>query len=118
MLAVLIGADVGRRARAQVGFRGEIRRSAALGEFTRQILEALPAHADHQGRVDWSPHLIDSTIVRAHQHAAGTRKARRRLDGEALGRSRGGLSTIATRYEKRAANSLAMINVTAILLWL
>ena len=39
------------------------------------ILEALQARADRQGRVDWSLHFVDSTIVRAHQHAAGARKA-------------------------------------------
>lgn len=39
------------------------------------ILEALQARADRQGRVDWSLHFVDSTVVRAHQHAAGARKA-------------------------------------------
>ena len=34
--------------------------------------------------------IIDSTIVRAHQHAAG---AKRGSEDEAIGRSRGGLST-------------------------
>ena len=120
----------------------------------------MQARAGRQGRADWSLHFIDSTTVRAHQHAAGARKARRRLDGEAFGCSRGWLSTkthvraeglgkpvtftltggevhdsmaftalvstgwmkqfrrITTRYEKRAANYLAMITVAAILLWL
>src|SRR5690242_12358764 len=41
----------------------------------QRILEALQARADCQGRVDWSLHFVDSTIVRAHQHAAGARKA-------------------------------------------
>ena len=53
----------------------------------QQILEALQAHADRQGRVDWSLHFIDRAVVRAHQHAAGARKGGRRCDGEALGRS-------------------------------
>ena len=34
--------------------------------------------------------IVDSTIVRAHQHAAGAKK---RSEDQALGRSRGGLST-------------------------
>ena len=34
--------------------------------------------------------MLDSTIVRAHQHSAGARKSE---NNEALGRSRGGLST-------------------------
>jgi hypothetical protein len=35
--------------------------------------------------------IIDSTIVRAHQHAAGAKKVG--SEDEAIGRSRGGLST-------------------------
>jgi transposase len=34
--------------------------------------------------------IVDSTIVRAHQHAAGAKKG---AEDQALGRSRGGLST-------------------------
>lgn len=54
------------------------------------ILEALQRQANHRGQLDWSVHFLDSTIVRAHQHAAG---ARRGQEGEALGRSHGGFST-------------------------
>ncbi|WP_394368086.1 IS5 family transposase [Rufibacter sediminis] len=39
--------------------------------------------------LDWL--MVDSTVVRAHQHAAGQKKATRR--GECLGRSAGGWST-------------------------
>lgn len=49
----------------------------------RQILEALQACADRQGQVDWSLHFLDSTIIRAHQHAAGARKKGQSADGEA-----------------------------------
>ena len=62
----------------------------------QRVLEALQALADWQGRVDWSLHFVDSTIVRAHQHAAGARTAGHDNDGnadEALGRSRGGFTT-------------------------
>jgi transposase len=62
----------------------------------QRILEALQARADRHGRIDWSLHFIDSTVVRAHQHAAGARKAsgeKRGISDEALGRPRGGLST-------------------------
>jgi transposase len=61
----------------------------------QRILQALQACADCQGRVDWSLHFVDSTIVRAHQHAAGARKpaAKRGIHDEALGRSRGGFTT-------------------------
>jgi hypothetical protein len=40
--------------------------------------------------------MIDSTIVRAHQHSAGALKktgALKKVEDQALGRSRGGLST-------------------------
>jgi putative transposase len=37
--------------------------------------------------------MIDSTVVRAHQHAAGARKVKRGADAQGLGRSRGGPST-------------------------
>jgi transposase len=43
--------------------------------------------APHAG---WEAHILDSSVMRAHAHAAGARKA----SGEqALGRSRGGFST-------------------------
>lgn len=53
----------------------------------QDILEALQARADRQGRVDWSLHFVDSTIVRAHQHAAGARKAGGEKGGSAMKRS-------------------------------
>ncbi|MCW0210943.1 MAG: IS5 family transposase [Achromobacter sp.] len=62
----------------------------------QRILEALQARADAQGWIDWDLHHVDSTVIRAHQHAAGARKPQGR-DGEtpdeALGRSRGGFTT-------------------------
>jgi transposase len=61
----------------------------------QRVLEALQALADATGQVGWELHFIDSTVVRAHQHAAGARKAGRDRDApdEALGRSRGGVTT-------------------------
>ena len=56
----------------------------------QRIRAALQRLADRQGQLDWSGHFIDSTIVRAHQHAAGARGGQA---GEALGRSRGGFTT-------------------------
>ncbi|MBZ4322040.1 IS5 family transposase [Streptomyces huiliensis] len=79
------------------------RRWSADGTWDR-ILRAVQADADTEGRIDWSMVSVDSTVCRAHQHAAGARKqaphkpgkrtrpAQHRAD-EALGRSRGGLST-------------------------
>jgi transposase len=40
----------------------------------RQILDARPQQADATGHVNWDLHDVDSTTVRAHQHAAGAEK--------------------------------------------
>ena len=66
----------------------------------QRVLEELQALADAEERVGWELHFLDSTVVRAHQHAAGARKAAREpgAGDEALGRSRGGF-TIHVRCE-------------------
>ncbi len=55
-----------------------------------QVLTELRRQAERDGNLDWTLHFVDSTTVRAHQHAAGARRA---PESEALGRSRGGLTT-------------------------
>ena len=50
----------------------------------QEVLEVLKKDGDHE----W--HMIDATIVRAHQHASGTRGGQEKQD---LGRSSGGLSS-------------------------
>lgn len=79
------------------------RRWAADGTW-ENVLRAVQTDADAEERIDWSMVGIDSTTCRAHQHAAGARRrppriprkrippAQHRPD-EALGRSRGGLTT-------------------------
>ncbi|CAM5696597.1 IS5 family transposase IS1650 [Streptomyces griseorubiginosus] len=71
------------------------RRYALDGVFT-QALQQIQARADAGGDIDWLVQ-IDSTIVRAHQHAAATgRKGDQqagRTGRSALGQSRGGLTT-------------------------
>ncbi|WP_079052529.1 IS5 family transposase [Streptomyces regalis] len=61
----------------------------------QRVFTALLAQADAEEGPDWIV-AVDSTIVRAHQHAAGARN-KGPLTGEpdnhALGRSRGGLTT-------------------------
>jgi transposase len=79
------------------------------------VLQALQADADARGELDWLLHLVDGSVVRAHQHAAGGQAAAtcgrpggarrggapadpdqqgdREREREALGRSRGGYST-------------------------
>lgn len=39
-----------------------------------QIWSALQTAADEREAIDWEVHLVDGTIVRAHQHAAGAKK--------------------------------------------
>ncbi|WP_226487491.1 IS5 family transposase [Streptomyces parvulus] len=71
------------------------RRYALDGVFTR-ALQQIQARADAAGDIDWLVQ-IDSTIVRAHQHAAATGRKGGSIgdepDDHALGRSRGGLTT-------------------------
>jgi transposase len=69
----------------------------------QQILTGLQARADAAGLITWDV-SVDSTIARAHQHAAGARTrpdqqteppggVNDEPDDHALGRSRGGLTT-------------------------
>ena len=44
-----------------------------------RILQALLAQADAKGELDWVHAAVDSTIVRAHQHAAGARRTPAKL---------------------------------------
>ncbi|MET8047802.1 IS5 family transposase [Streptosporangium sp. NPDC005286] len=85
-------------------------RWAVDGTWTK-ILTAVPAAADTDDGLDWTV-PVDSTVVRAHQHAAGARKKRAagrdEPDHHALGRSRGGLSTKAHQ---------AALHLAAILIW-
>ncbi|MDF2254325.1 IS5 family transposase [Streptomyces ferralitis] len=71
------------------------RRYALDGVFTRALQE-IQARAEAAGEIDWLVQ-IDSTIVRAHQHAAATGRkgggTGDEPDDHALGRSRGGLTT-------------------------
>ena len=38
-----------------------------------RVLAELQRQADGEGRLDWTLHFVDSTVVRAHQHAAGAK---------------------------------------------
>lgn len=50
------------------------RRWQQAGTWTR-LLSQVQALVDQQGELDWDVHFVDGTIVRAHQHAAGAKKA-------------------------------------------
>ncbi len=69
-----------------------------------QVLAASQRRADAEGRLDWTLHFVDSTVVRAHQHAAGakggTRQPRRSAGAEAgiARRSTSGASGAASRW--------------------
>ena len=63
-----------------------------------RVLTALLWQADQRGSLDWTVHFIDSTSIRVHQHGAGARGGAE----EAIGRSRGGLTTkIHVRADRR-----------------
>ena len=53
----------------------------------QQILAELQAAADAAGEIDWEAHVVDSTVVRAHQHAAGAKggSTTRRWDAREVG---------------------------------
>jgi transposase len=38
----------------------------------QRLFEAIRQQADAAGKLHWASHYVDSTIVRAHQHAAGS----------------------------------------------
>ncbi len=50
-----------------------------------QVLAAVQRQADAAGRMDWSVHFVDGTVIRAHQHAAGAKGGtlRRKRSGAA-----------------------------------
>lgn len=86
---------------------GRHHRWSADGTWAR-VLRGLQVVADAEGRIDWSMVGVDSTILRAHQYAAGARKRTPKVPGkrtrpawhrpdEALGRpgSRSGAPVIA-----------------------
>ena len=46
-----------------------------------RILSELQRQADAEGKIkiEWAVHYVDSTVVRAHQHAAGAKKGTQKL---------------------------------------
>ncbi|WSE01413.1 IS5 family transposase [Streptomyces sp. NBC_01474] len=85
-------------------------RWAVDGTWER-ILAAVLAAAEGADDIGWTV-SVDSTVCRAHQHAAGARKRGSRPDREpgdhALGRSRGGLSTKVHLASDSLARPLAL----------
>ncbi|MGP3968493.1 IS5 family transposase [Streptomyces sp. 6N223] len=87
----------------------------AMDGTWERILAAVLAAADADADIGWTV-SVDSTVCRAHQHAAGARKkgapGRAEPDAHALGRSRGGLSTKVHLASDSRARPLAL-RVTA-----
>ncbi|WP_257155584.1 IS5 family transposase [Streptomyces sp. Ru87] len=81
--------DVPERYGSWATLHTRFRRWAKDGTFER-MLRAAQAKAEAAGDIEWLV-SVDSTIVRAHQHAAGGSK--RGLRSPGLGRSRGGLTS-------------------------
>lgn len=51
-----------------------------------RILAALQVEEDAQGKLDWTIHFVDGSVVRAHQHAAGAaKKGTKRWDAVGAG---------------------------------
>ncbi|WP_372351043.1 IS5 family transposase [Streptomyces sp. KL116D] len=86
-----------------------------------RVLEKLQVKADAAGHVEWEV-SVDSTVCRAHQHAAGARKKGADREGRpddggladepadhGLGRSRGGLSTKLHLAADAAGHVLAIV---------
>ena len=48
------------------------RRWRVAGVWDR-VLAAIQAQGDAAGKLDWSLHFMDGTVIRAHQHAAGAK---------------------------------------------
>jgi transposase len=72
-----------------------------------RILSLAQQIVDAEGRLDWSLHFVDSTVVRAHQHAAGAKGGD--PQAEALGRSRGGHSTKIHLRCERGGKPMALV---------
>lgn len=78
--------DVPERYESWASLHTRFRRWAGDGTFER-MLQAAQANADASGDIEWLV-SVDSSIVRAHQHAAGARKGgfeARRSGGPAAG---------------------------------
>ncbi|MFF2364838.1 IS5 family transposase [Streptomyces sp. NPDC058122] len=87
----------------------------AMDGTWERIFAAVLSTADGSDDAGWTV-AVDSTVCRAHQHAAGARRKGHRNEGEpedhGLGRSRGGLSTKVHLASDSRARPLA-VRITA-----
>jgi transposase len=68
-----------------------------------RLLAVVQQQAEAAGQLDWDLHLVDGTIVRAHQHAAGAKKGVRRPKRSAAAKA--GSAPKSTSAPKAGANS-------------
>jgi transposase len=63
-----------------------------------RVLAELQRQADERGDLDWALHHVDSTVIRAHQHAAGAKggSSTRRSAGAGAGSRRRSMSAATT----------------------
>lgn len=73
----------------------------------QRIVATLQSQADGRGHIAWETHYLDSTVVRAHQHAAGAKLST--PVEEALGRSQGGFSTKVHRRAEGHGRPMALV---------
>ena len=77
------------------------RRWRLAGVWDR-ALAAIQAEGDAEGKLDWSLHFMDGTVIRAHQHAAGAKGGPRRR--RPWGAARAGSARRCISGPKAAAN--------------
>jgi transposase len=69
-----------------------------------RVLAALQAQGDRRGDLDWGLHHVDSSVIRAHQHAAGARRAKGGPPSKPSGGARGASRPSSTYGPKAAAS--------------
>jgi transposase len=74
-----------------------------MGVWAR-VLQTLQGQADAQGKLDWGLAPVDTTVVRAHQHAAGARHTPAKAD-LALAEKKGGASKRSLTKRSAAAEA-------------
>jgi len=77
------------------------RRWRLAGVWDR-VLAAVQTQGDAEGRLDWSVHFMDGTVIRAHQHAAGAKGGT--LKRKPWGGARGGSVRKCLSARKAGAN--------------
>lgn len=85
-----------------------------------RILQTFQGQADAAGEVDWEVVSVDSTVVRAHQHAAGARKTPAPAEtetakkGEPASQRRRGARTQPRRLHHQAAPRVRRARAAAV----